>query len=176
MTRYNGDMTKYAAFLRAVNVGGTNKLPMADLREMCAETGFTKIRTHIASGNVLFTSDETEKAVKAALEKRLCAYAGKPIAVIVRSANELRRILENNPFSSSDPGKTVAIFLNSKPPRDALANATGLSDEKMRIGNREIYVHYGSGMSRSRLRIPASREGTGRNMNTIAKMVELASK
>lgn len=71
------------------------------------------------------------------------------------------------------PARTVAIFLNSKPPADALDHASGLSDERLSIGKREIYVYYGSGMGQSKLRIPAAKEGTARNMNTIAKMVAL---
>ncbi len=148
---------------------------MADLRRMCAEIGLTNIQTYIASGNVAFESSATAKAVKAALEKKLAAYAGKPIGVIVRTATELRKILKNNPFSEREPSKTVAIFLNSKPPADALDQVTGVSDEKLCIGCREIYVYYGSGMGESRLRIPAAKEGTARNMNTIAKMVALTS-
>ena len=169
-------MTKYVAFLRAVNVGGTGRLAMADLRRMCAEIGFRNIQTYIASGNVAFESDATAKVVKAALEKKLAAYAGKPVGVILRTSTELQRVLKNNPFSECEPSKTVATFLNSKPPADALDRASGLSNERLSIGRREIYVYYGSGMGQSKLRIPAAKEGTSRNMNTIAKMVALTSK
>lgn len=169
-------MSKYAAFLRAVNVGGTGKLPMADLRRLCGEIGFTEIQTYIASGNVVFASDEAKQAVRTALADTLQAYAGKPIPVFVRTAAELRRILDRNPFPASNPKHTVAILLDRKPPKDALAQAVGQADEKMGVGDREIYVHYGSGMARSKLRIPAATDGTARNMNTIAKMVELISK
>lgn len=169
-------MTKYAAFLRAVNVGGTGKLPMADLRRMCGEIGFTEVRTYIASGNAVFTSDESKQSVKTALEDKLQAYADKPIGVVVRSASELRAVLGNNPFPGRDPKHTLAILLDRKPPKDALARAVGQSDEEMSIGIREIYVHYKSGIGHSKLRIPAAKEGTARNMNTIAKMVELAER
>jgi len=169
-------MTKYAAFLRAVNVGGTGRLPMAELRRMCDELGFTEVQTYIASGNVAFTSDESKRFVKTALEDKLQAYANKPIGVIVRSASELRAVLDKSPFSGCDPKRTVAILLDRKPPKDALAQAVGQSDEEMSIGIREIYVHYKSGIGHSKLRIPAAKEGTTRNMNTIAKMVELVER
>lgn len=168
-------MAKYIAFLRAVNVGGTGKLPMADLRTMCGEIGFANIRTYIASGNVLFTSDETKAAVKAALEARLLCYSGKPIGVIVRTATELSAVLAGNPFSGSDPKLTLAILLDRKPRGDALTSTVGHADEEMKIGKREIYVHYPNGIGSSKLRIPAAKDGTARNMNTIARMVELAS-
>ena len=76
-------MTGYVALLRAVNVGGTGKLPMADLREMCVALGFDGVRTYIASGNVVFSTGLSEAEVKKALEERLRAYAGKPVGVMV---------------------------------------------------------------------------------------------
>ena len=71
-------MISFIALLRAVNVGGTGKLPMSELKAMCEELGFTAVRTYIASGNVVFATRKSEAAVKTALEKRLEAYAGKP--------------------------------------------------------------------------------------------------
>ena len=78
-------MTAYVALLRAVNVGGTGKLPMSELEAMCETAGFEKVKTYIASGNVVFTSGMSEAEVKAALEKALPAYAGKPVGVMVRT-------------------------------------------------------------------------------------------
>jgi len=168
-------MARYIAFLRAVNVGGTGKLPMAELRAMCVELGFSDVKTYIASGNLLFTSDASRAAVKASLEQRLADYAGKPVGVIVRTPSEVGSVLDSNPFADKDPRFAVAIFLDKKPPSDALEHATGQSDEEMLLGNKEIYVYYGSGMARSKLRIPAAKQGTTRNMNTVRKMVELAA-
>lgn len=169
-------MTVFVAFLRAVNVGGTGRLPMSDLRAMCNELGLADVRTYIASGNLAFSSDESKVSVKTALEEKLRDYVGKDVRVFVRTASELREILEKNPFPDRDPKFTVAIFLDRKPPKDALDNATGRSDEDMQLGTREIYVYFRSGMGRSKLNIPAAKEGTARNMNTIKKMVALSSK
>jgi uncharacterized protein (DUF1697 family) len=169
-------MTRYVALLRAVNVGGTSTLPMADLRSMCCDAGFTRVETYIASGNVVFESETASSRVKSELEARLLAYVGKPIGVIVRMAPEMVAVLKANPFPDAEPKYTYAIFLDRRPPRDALEHAIGKSDEEMRLGNREIFVHYRSGMGRSRLRVPAARMGTARNMNTVAKLAEIASK
>jgi uncharacterized protein (DUF1697 family) len=167
-------MPSYIAFLRAVNVGGTGKLPMADLKAMCVAEGFTSVQTYIASGNVVFATKLSEPKVKAALEQRLQAYAGKPVGVIVRTVDEMAAVLENNPFPKAPPNGTVAIFLDGAPPADTLATLRGQSDEKVRLGKREIYVAYGAGIGRSKLKIPAASKGTARNMNTIAKLIELA--
>ena len=169
-------MTSYVALLRAVNVGGTGKLPMAELRAFCEDAGFDKVKTYIASGNVVFSSVFGEGEIKAALEARLLAYRGKPIGVLVRSALEMEAVLAANPFPDAAANQSVAIFLDNAPPADALDHVTGLKDEQMRLGVREIYVHYGAGMGQSRLRIPATLSGTARNMNTIAKLVEMAAK
>jgi uncharacterized protein (DUF1697 family) len=114
--------------------------------------------------------------VKAELEARLLAHAGEPIGVVVRTAPEMTAILKANPFAKADPKYTYAIFLDRRVPRDALDRAVGRSDEEMRLGDREIFVHYPSGMGRSKLRIPAAKTGTARNMNTVAKLAEIASK
>ena len=85
-------MTAFVALLRAVNVGGTGTLPMRDLVAMCEHAGYRNVRTYIASGNVVFSTRAKESAVKAALEKALQAYAGKPVGVLVRTADELAAV------------------------------------------------------------------------------------
>ena len=169
-------MPKYIALLRAVNVGGTGKLPMADLKAMCLDAGFANVQTYIASGNVGFDSRARAAKVKSALEARLHAYAGKPVGVVVRTAVEITAVVKANPFPKAAPNQTVAIFLDKPPPSDALEHATGVAGEKMRLGACEIFVHYGRGIGKSKLKIPAAKAGTMRNMNTIAKLAEMASK
>ncbi|MGD8416062.1 MAG: DUF1697 domain-containing protein [Pseudomonadales bacterium] len=168
-------MPVYIALLRAVNVGGTGKLPMAELKAMCADAGFTSIETYIASGNVVFAAEQSAAQVKAALEARLRTRAGKPVGCIVRTPEEMKATLESNPFPEAVPRWTVAIFLDDPPPPDTLDHMTGRRDEEIRLGKREIYVAYPAGMGRSKLKISAAAKGTARNMNTIAKLVDLAA-
>ncbi|HTH62459.1 MAG TPA: DUF1697 domain-containing protein [Paraburkholderia sp.] len=168
-------MTRYVALLRAVNVGGTGKLPMSGLRAMCESLGFAGVRTYIASGNVVFDSALAEAAVKARLERRLEAYAGTPVGVLIRTGAELAAVLAGNPFRAAPPNRTVAIFLDAPPPADALSKVTGQQDEQIALGEREIFVHYGSGIAHSKLKIPAAKNGTARNMNTIEKLAEWAA-
>jgi uncharacterized protein (DUF1697 family) len=169
-------MTKYIALLRAVNVGGTGKLPMSELKAICRDAGFARVETYIASGNIVFESKFPASKVKAELEGRMRAHAGKPVDVFVRSAPEMLAVLKANPFPNSEPKYTYAVFLDAPPPPDALAHVSGQTDEQIRLGKREIYIHYPGGMGRSKLRIPAAKAGTARNMNTVAKLVEIASK
>lgn len=168
-------MAAFVALLRAVNVGGTGKLPMTELKAMCEELGFAAVRTYIASGNVVFTSRKSEAAIKGALEQRLHAYAGAPVGVLVRSAAAMAQVAADNPFPKAAPNRTVAIFLDKAPPADALSGIRGQKNEELRLGRREIYVHYGEGMGTSKLVIPAAKTGTARNMNTIATLAKMAA-
>jgi uncharacterized protein (DUF1697 family) len=170
----SGKMSAYIALLRAVNVGGTGKLPMTELKAMCEAAGFCSVRTYIASGNVVFQSPKTEAQVKVVLEAALSAYAGKPVGVMVRTAAEMATVLENNPFSKMPGNRTVAYFLDGKPAADALQTVTNQTSEQLRLGAREIYGYYPDGMGDSKLKIAAAKNGTARNMNTIAKLAEMA--
>ena len=167
-------MATYVALLRAVNVGGTGKLPMADLKRLCHEAGFANVATYIASGNVVLDFDGGERDVKANLETALERYAGKPVGVLVRTGPELADVLAGNPFPEAPPNRTVAIFLNAPTIPATLDGIGGQAGEDIALGRREIYVAYGDGMGRSKLKIPAAANGTARNMNTIARLVEMA--
>ncbi|MGH8782487.1 DUF1697 domain-containing protein [Paraburkholderia sp.] len=168
-------MTTYIALLRAVNVGGTGKLPMAELRSICESIDCTDVRTYIASGNVVFASRLSKAGVKKKLEAALEAWAGKPVGVAIRTGPEMAAVLAANPFASAAPNRTVAIFLDGPPPTDALAHMNGQRNEEVALGTHEIYVHYGDGMGNSKLKIPAAKAGTARNINTIATLAEWAA-
>lgn len=145
------------------------------LTAICEAAGFTMVKTYIASGNVVFLAEADEAGVKAALEARLLAYAGKPVGVLVRTAAQMAAALAANPFPDEPPNRTVAIFLDTPPPADLLASVTHQRDERISPGVREIYVTYGGGMADSKLRIKAAEAGTARNMNTIAKLADMAN-
>lgn len=168
-------MASYVALLRAVNVGGTGKLPMSELKAMCVAEDFAQVQTYIASGNVVFSADRSAAEVKRALERRLEDYAGKPVGVIVRTGEEMAEVLKANPFPDSPRNWTVAILLDEPPPANALDAIRGRTDEEVRLGKREIYVAYGSGMGRSKLNVPGSENGTARNINTIEKLASMAA-
>jgi uncharacterized protein (DUF1697 family) len=168
-------MVAFVALLRAVNVGGTGKLAMSELKAMCDELGFASAKTYIASGNVVFESRKSEAAIKTALEKRLEAYAGKPVGILIRTTAEMAQVVADNPFPKLAPNRTMALFLDRAPPADTLAGVRGQKDEKIRLGRREIYIHYGEGMGTSKLVIPAAKAGTARNMNTVAALAKMAA-
>ncbi len=168
-------MESYVALLRAVNVGGTGKMPMADLKAMCQELGFERVQTYLASGNVVFRSGRSEGEIKTILNARLQAYAGKPVNTLIRSAIEIGDVLRRNPFAGEAGNRTVALFVDEPLAPNVLENVIGRKDERMILGVREIFIFYGEGMADSRLRIPGAESGTARNMNTVAALAKMAS-
>lgn len=168
-------MVAYVALLRAVNLGPVNQVAKDVLKRVADELGYARARTYIASGNLLFDTDAGEADVKAALEGKLAALVGRPVPVLVRTAAEMAAIRDANPFAAAPGNRVVAILLDAAPAADALAHARHAAGEEMALGEREIYVRYtDDGMGQSKLVIPAARHGTGRNMNTIAKLAELS--
>ncbi len=165
-------MTAYVALIRGVNVAG-RKLLMTDLKAIAGKLKLEQVRTYIASGNLLFVSDKSEARLKGALEAALQKHMGTPVDVMVRTAEEMQKVVDDNPFPKA--GKSaLAIFLDDSPPTDTIAEAKNVADEEVALGRREIYVHYPSDMGRSKLRIPAAKAGTARNMNTVAKLAAMA--
>ncbi|RVN88208.1 DUF1697 domain-containing protein [Sinorhizobium meliloti] len=169
-------MPVYVALLRAVNVGGTGKLAMADLKAVCDELGFAGAKTFIQSGNVVFRSDLPEPAVQAKLEQALAAKMGKAPGVLLRSRRQLDDIAAKaERFLDAKPNLLLITFLPEPPPADALDKLVAPDGEEVRINGREIYVHYPNGSGRSKLKLPALRPGTARNLNTIRKLAEMAA-
>ncbi len=167
-------MTSYVALLRGINLMGSTTLRMADLKRIAEELGFQSPRTFIASGNLLFTSSKSEAVIKSALEAALKTHMSRDVGVMVRTAEEMAEVVSKNPFADEPGNKVVAIFLDDRPPADSLAAARNVTNERMALGRREIYVHYPVGQGKSKLRIPAAASGTARNMKSVKKMAELA--
>ena len=166
-------MPVFVALLRAVNVGGTGKLAMSDLRRLCEAAGFRSVRTYIQSGNVVLASVLSRAKVKSKLEQALSTKLGKPCGVLLRSGAELAAVLQRNPFKKAAPNRVLVLFLDEAPARDALADLTIPGGEEVRLDGREVFVHFPNGMGRSRLRIPLAKTGTWRNLNTVAKLVAM---
>jgi len=166
-------VTAYVALLRAVNVSGTGKLPMADLKAMGEACGFGKCRTFIASGNLLFASDLGEPEAQRRIAAKIEEYFGKAVSVHVRSAAQMAEAVAGNPFASDPGNRVVALFIDEDPAQGAIDAATGVSGERLALGPRLIYIAYGEGMADSKLKLAAMREGTARNMNSVTKMAEL---
>ena len=190
-------MASHVALLRGINVGGRNKVPMADLREVVAALGHTGVTTYIQSGNVLFSTTDTDTAkLAAALETAIEDRFGLWSSVVVLSRDELAEVLAANPYSDEpDPRLVHVVFRNAEPPpevRDRIeaavkaAAAKGSRDTAHSAG-RALYLHTPDGFGRSelaqnlmRIMTPPSKQkkqpalaATARNMATATKLLSL---
>ena len=165
-------MTAWIALLRGVNVGGNNKIPMAELKALCEQIGLARVRTYIASGNVIFASDLGEEAIRTAIETAIAKKYGKQIGVLVRSGAEMAEAARLCPWPERPGNRVVALFIDGPVSLDGVRNQQG---ERLASGPRAIYIDYGDGMADSKLVLPAGKLGTARNMNTVAKLAALAA-
>ena len=168
-------MTVYVAVLRAINVGGTGKLPMKKLSKLCTDLGFEDVKTYIQSGNVVFASRKGEAAVRKALVAALTKALGKTADVAVRSDKEMAAVLKKNPFPKAPPAKVGVAFLGKKVTKAMVKSVDIPGKEEVAAGAREVYIHFPDGMGRSRLKLPKTfGPATIRNVNTVGKLAAMA--
>ena len=177
-------MTTYIALLRAVNVGGHQPVPMADLRSLVARLGFDGPQSLLQSGNLVFRgrSQPTEK-VERILETGAGQHLGLETAFFVRTAAEWREVIAGNPFrreAKSDPAHLLVMVLKAAPGASALRmlEAAIAGPERVKVAGRHAYLVYPVGIGRSRLTTPLieaklDTRGTGRNWNTVLKLAAL---
>jgi len=177
-------MGVHVALLRGVNVGGANRLPMADLRALAAREGLHKAQTLLQSGNLIFeVAEASEAGLEQRLEAAIARQCGLTIDVVIRSAAAWRALVAANPFPAEardDPGHLLVVSLKSDPIEHAEARlkAAIVGPEVARIVGREAFIYYPNGAGASRL-MPAvidralGTRGTARNWNTVLKIAAL---
>lgn len=180
-------MTVAISMLRGINVGGHKSIKMESLRAIYESLGLRDAQTYVQSGNVVFRTAARDLASLAKrIESEIERTFGFRPAVIIRKPSELRETIRRNPFakrSGLEPGKLVVTFLAADPSPEARVKMLSLKTdpEELRMEGREVFVYYPNGMGRSKLS-PALIEktlktpGTGRNWNTVTKLLEMAEK
>jgi uncharacterized protein (DUF1697 family) len=177
-------MVKHIALLRAVNVGGTGKVKMAELREMAEAMGFTEVETLLQSGNLVFAAKGKDENLEGRLEAELEAKLKVKAAVMVRSATAWREIIEANPFpkaAHADPSHLLVAPLKAKPATGAEAalQVAIRGPETAKVVGEAAYIVYPDGIGRSKLTSAVIEaklgvKATGRNWNTVLKLAEMA--
>lgn len=175
---------RYVALLRGINVGGRNRVPMPTLRDLLTGIGGSGVRTHLQSGNAVFTHEQQEPdRITADLEAAIKAELGLDIRCMVRTAADLRRVVEANPFPMEgiDGSRFLVVFLGGPAPVDKLAtlDARAYAPDEFRAGEREIYAHFPDTIRDSKLAARLSDRWLGtaassRNWNTVTKLLQLA--
>lgn len=174
-------------FLRAVNVGGHNKIKMDALRTLCESLQLENPQTYVQSGNIVFKTKEKDLT-------RLAERIGNKIQrkfkfrpeVILRTASDLRTVIARNPFANRrdiEPGKLLVSFLANNPSAEARQQLLQIKadPEELHIEGRELYIYFPNGQGKTRLSLPLidrtlRTTGTGRNWNTVTKLLEMAEK
>lgn len=171
----------YIAFLRGINVGGHNKVPMAELRALLADVGYADAKTLLQSGNAVFTAPKAPTAdVAKAIEAALAAKYGTDIAVMVRAADELRAVADANTLEVDHPSRFLVVFYADPVDHAKLddLDPAAYAPEQLALGEREIYYNFPDGMRDAKLPLVVERKlkvrGTGRNWATVTKLIALA--
>ncbi|MET9773617.1 DUF1697 domain-containing protein [Streptomyces sp. NPDC006367] len=177
----------YAALLRGINVGGSRKVPMAELRALLESLGHDAVRTHLQSGQAVFTSGHgDEDSLAAELAQAVGEHFGFPVDVIVRDHAYLRSVVEDCPFPAADlEARQLHVTYFSAPvteDRFATVDRAAFLPEEFRLGDRALYLYAPDGLGRSRLAEALSRPrvnkgviATSRNWNTVVKLRELTA-
>ncbi|MFI7383892.1 DUF1697 domain-containing protein [Streptomyces sp. NPDC049813] len=177
-------ITRYAALLRGINVGGHKKVPMARLRPLVEGLGLTDVRTYLQSGNVTFAADHgDETSLARDVEAAIAGEFGFPVDVLVRTHAYLAAVRDACPFPAAElEAKQLHVTYFSEPvpaERFAAVDAAAFAPEEFRLGDRALYLYAPSGLGTSKLAVqlgrPALTKGvvaTSRNWNTVGTLVE----
>lgn len=173
---------RQVALLRGINLGRNKRIAMADLRQLVAGLGFEDVRTHLQSGNVVFTTADSPARAAQAIEDELEAKLGMDVRVLIRTDSELAGVVEQNPLADviTDPTRLFVTFLSARP--DA-KRVRGIDQSKFepdvfRLGAREVYVWCPNGYAGTKLNHAFWEKqlgltGTARNWRTVTRLLEL---
>jgi uncharacterized protein (DUF1697 family) len=179
-------MTAMISMLRGVNVGGHNLIKMDTVRALYESIGFTSPLTYVQSGNVVFlTRERNEARTVKRIEDAIEANVGFRPSVLLRSVDEMREVIQRNPFakrSGIEPNKLLVSFLAAELTSEARETIVKIKvgPEEVKVVGRELYIYFPDGMGRSKLPPLLDKAhkkiGTGRNWNTVTKLLEMAEK
>ncbi|MER5834717.1 DUF1697 domain-containing protein [Streptomyces sp. NPDC002130] len=177
--------TTYAALLRGINVGGSRKVPMADLRTLLTDLGLDDVRTYLQSGQAVFASGHGgEESLAAEIAQAIEKRFGFGVDVIVRDNTYLKAIADACPFPAAglEPKQLHVTYFSAPvtPDRFAEIDQDAYLPEEFRLGDRALYLYAPNGLGRSKLaehlskpRINKGVIATTRNWNTVVKLVEM---
>lgn len=175
-------MKTWIALLRGINVGGHNKIPMAELRKACADLGFEDVATYIQSGNAVFRAGESAATVAAKLREAIAERFGCDVPVVLRTVRDLERVAGANPFlaEGADIARLAVGFLLDEPAPSRLDDLPPQppGPEEFRLVGGEVYLHYPDGMGKSKLTTAwfdraLGTTMTARNWRTVNKLVDI---
>ena len=168
-----------------MNLGSTNRVPMAQLRSALEEAGFEDVATYVQSGNIVVSSGESAAKVGRAVERLVEKEFGLKIPVVVRTRAQLAQVVKRNPLGrvANNPKRYQVSFLEKKPTAALVRKLEELAAPTERVvsAGREIYAWHPEGVARSKLWAALAGKGLGvtataRNWTTVTKLLELADR
>jgi uncharacterized protein (DUF1697 family) len=179
-------MNVVISMLRGVNVGGHHLIRMDVLKALCESLGLLNVQTYLQSGNVIFATNERDlDQLATAIENAIEQRCGFRCDVMLRTIAGLRDVVRANPFATRqgiDPARLAVIFLAKDPGQEARDKVLALKiePEELRMAVREYYIYFPLGMGQSKAPVAIAKAlkvpGTGRNWNSVTKMLEMAEK
>lgn len=169
---------RWVALLRGVNVGGANRLAMADLRAIAGDLGWRDAATYVASGNLMFAAEGRADVLATTLHDALVERLALDVSVIVREGADLKADLVACPYEPEDDRQVHLFFLFGTPsPDHSLLADLKRPDEALTIGERTAWLHTPGGFGRSKLAERVTRvlgcDATGRNLRTVRALVKM---
>lgn len=173
--------------LRGVNMTGHNTIKMTRLADMFRQLGYTDAETYIQSGNIVFTCHNGDiDDVSSGIRKSVLSEFNLNIAVIIRTLDEMKKIISANPFMEEpdfDPSKMAVLFLEFRPSEEQILKVAGIDypPDKFRINGSEIYIYCPDGFGKTKLytnffEAKMKVTGTARNWRTVNKLIDMAEK
>jgi uncharacterized protein (DUF1697 family) len=173
-------MPVFVALLRAINVGGKRKVPMAELRALCEDLGYDDVATYVNSGNVVFTASGTPAKVETALERAIAKEFGFHVDVSVRTAAQWSKLVAANPFTeaaTATPNFVQLFVSKGKVPAKAAATIQerAKAGEQVKVAGGALWIHYPKGIGTSKLTATlidaaVGHPSTGRNFRTVLEL------
>jgi uncharacterized protein (DUF1697 family) len=173
-------LTRYVAWLRGINVGGANKVPMKDLRTLVETLGHENVGTYLQSGNVVLDSDSPPKRIAKELQEAISRAFELKVPVILRTREDLERVVADNPFLAKEPklSSLHVMFLADSPTARAIKtlDPDRSPPDELEVVGREIYLRFPHGSGRTKLTIDyfekkLGTRATARNWNTVTKVL-----
>jgi len=170
--------------LRGINVGGQKKIRMADLGSLYESLGFENVQSYVQSGNVVFDSDEQDVAkLRESIEAQIESNFGFQVPVLIRSAEDFRRVIQNHPFKDEETIRVLFTFLYEEPEQSRLEELSSYEDkvDQFAIGEQEIFLFCPGGYGKTKLSNTFFEKKLGviattRNWKSVNAMYELANK
>lgn len=174
-------MARLVALLRAVNVGGRSKVPMADLRALATQLGHDDPVTYVQSGNLLITTDAAVSTVEQSLAEAIEREFGVTTVVMVRTAEQMAAVAASDPYTAeTDPTRRSTVFFTAAPADPDALSPDRFAPDRFTVLGTEMYLHLPNGMGRATFSMPVVERnfgvrGTARNATSVAKLAALAA-